>query len=131
MAEKCKKIVLTIKLKLKLIEKFENRELATKLVKDDGIGIQTVHDVKNNKMKLMEFVRDCDIATRPSNRKSKKKSKYEEVDVALLQWFNQKLAEGTLISGPMCAQKAKFLHETLDLESEFNASIGWLPRLKQ
>jgi hypothetical protein len=43
------------------------------------------------------------------------------MDVALLQWFNQKRAEETLVSGPMCAQKAKFLHEALGLEVEFSA----------
>jgi hypothetical protein len=38
MAEKCKKIVLTAKQKLKLIEKLENGESATKLAKDYGTG---------------------------------------------------------------------------------------------
>jgi hypothetical protein len=41
MAEKCKKIVMTVKQKLELIEKFENMALATKVGKDYGIGIQT------------------------------------------------------------------------------------------
>jgi hypothetical protein len=41
-------------------------------------------------MKLMEFARDCGSAAGPSNCKSMKNSSYEEVDVALLQWFNQK-----------------------------------------
>jgi hypothetical protein len=38
----------------------------------------------------MEFLRDCDSGAGHSNCKSMKKSSYEEVDVALLQWFNQK-----------------------------------------
>jgi hypothetical protein len=59
MAEKHKKIVLVVKQKLKLIEKFENGESAIKLAKDYGIQIQTIHDIKNNKMKFMKFVRDC------------------------------------------------------------------------
>jgi hypothetical protein len=40
----------------------------------------------------MEFVRDSDSGAGPSNRKTMKKSSYEEVNVALLQWFNQKQA---------------------------------------
>jgi DNA invertase Pin-like site-specific DNA recombinase len=83
MVEKHKKIVLTIKQKLKLIEKFENGESATKLAKDYGIGIQTIRDIKNNKMQLMEFVRDCDSSAGPSGCKCMTKSSYEEVDVAL------------------------------------------------
>jgi hypothetical protein len=40
MAENHKKIVLTVKQKLKLIEKFENGELVTELAKDYGVGIE-------------------------------------------------------------------------------------------
>jgi hypothetical protein len=50
MAEKHKKIVLTVKQKLRLIEKFENGKSATKLAKDYGIWMQALHDIKNNKM---------------------------------------------------------------------------------
>jgi hypothetical protein len=94
MAEKHKNIVLMVKQKRRLIEKFENGESGTKLAKDYGIGIQTIHGIKNNKMKLIEFVRDCDSSAGPSNHKSMKKS-YKEVDFALLQWFNHKRVEGT------------------------------------
>jgi hypothetical protein len=41
-------------------------------------------------MKLMGFVRDCDSGAGPCNCKTMKSSSYEEVDVARLQWFNQK-----------------------------------------
>jgi hypothetical protein len=102
----------------------------TKLSEDYGIGIQTVHDIKNNKIKVMDFVRDYDSGAGPSNCKSMKKSSYKVVDVALLQWFNQKRAEGTSVSGPMCAQKAKLFHEALGLECEFNTSFGWFTRFK-
>jgi hypothetical protein len=44
MAEKLKKIVLTVKKKLTLIEKFDSRKSATKLAKNYGIGIKIVHD---------------------------------------------------------------------------------------
>jgi hypothetical protein len=81
-------------------------------------------------MKLMEFVWDCDSGARPSNCKSMRKSSYDEVDVAVRQWFNQKWAERTPVSGPMCAQKAKFFREALGLEVEFSASMGWLTRFK-
>jgi hypothetical protein len=38
MAEKCKKIVLTVKQKLELITKIENGQSATELVKEMGQG---------------------------------------------------------------------------------------------
>jgi hypothetical protein len=40
MAENHKKIVLTVKQKLKLSEKFANRESAIELAKDYGVGIE-------------------------------------------------------------------------------------------
>jgi hypothetical protein len=40
MAENHKKIVLTVKLKLELLEKFENGESATEFAKDYGVGIE-------------------------------------------------------------------------------------------
>jgi hypothetical protein len=40
MAQKLKKMVLTVKLKLKLIENVENKESVTKLAKDYGIEIE-------------------------------------------------------------------------------------------
>jgi hypothetical protein len=43
MAENHKKIVLTVKQKLELIEKFENRESAIELAKDYGVGIERLH----------------------------------------------------------------------------------------
>jgi hypothetical protein len=78
-----------VKQKLELTKKFENGELVTKSDKHYGIGNQTIYDIKNNKMKSMEFVRNCDSGAGPSNHKSMKKSLYEEVDFDLLQWFNQ------------------------------------------
>jgi hypothetical protein len=56
---------------------------------------------------------------------------YEEVDIYLLQCFIQKKAEGTLIFGSICAQKAKVALEASKLQDHFNTSVGWLPRMKQ
>jgi hypothetical protein len=69
MADICKKIVLAVKQKLQLIEEFENEKSVTKLAKDWGIGMHTVHDIKKNKIKLMEFVRDFASGVGPSNHK--------------------------------------------------------------
>jgi hypothetical protein len=60
MAEKCTKTVMTVKQKFNLTQKLEYMELVTQLPTDYGIGTQTTCEIKNNKMKLMEFVRNCD-----------------------------------------------------------------------
>jgi hypothetical protein len=50
--------------------KIDNEELVTKLAKIYGIEIETTCNVKNNKMKLIEFVKDCNSGAGPSNLKS-------------------------------------------------------------
>jgi hypothetical protein len=49
------------------------------------------------------------------------------VDAALLQWFNQKSTEGTSVSGPMCAQKAKFFMKLWDWKVSSMSLLDGLP----
>jgi hypothetical protein len=81
---------LTVKQKFELIKKYENGESVTTLARDYGIGLQNVCDINKNEMKLMEFVRDCSSNAELLNCKSVTRCLYEEVAVALCQWFNQK-----------------------------------------
>jgi hypothetical protein len=53
------------------------------LAKDYGVVIQTVHDIRSNRMKLVEIVRDHDGGTGTSTCNNIKNSSYEEVGVAL------------------------------------------------
>lgn len=131
MTTKRKKIVLTIKQKLELIERFEKGESTTELAQDYGIGVQTVRDIRKNKTKFEEFVGDCESIAGPSKRKTMKKSTFEDLDFALLQWFRQKRAAGIAVTGPECIDQAKLLHEVLGLGGNFTASTGWLTRFKQ
>jgi hypothetical protein len=64
--------------------------------------------MKLNNIKLMEFLKNCDINAGPSNYMCMKNSSYKEADTVLHQWFNQKQAEGSPVSGPLSAQKIKF-----------------------
>jgi hypothetical protein len=57
--------------------------------------------MKNNKVKLMEFVRDCDSGAGWTLQ-------LQEVGFALVQWCRQNRAELTSISDPVCVQKAGF-----------------------
>jgi len=131
LTKKRKKIVLTIKQKLTLIERFEKGESMSKLSEEYGIGIQTVRDIVKQKNKLEAFARDCDSSAGPSKRKSMKTSTFEDLDAAMLIWFNQKRAEGIPISGQMCIEAAKTFHENLGIKESFNASSGWMTRFKQ
>jgi hypothetical protein len=116
------KIVLTVKQKLELTEKFENRESLTKLAKDCGIRIHTIHEIKNNRMKLMEFVRDCDSGAEPSNHKSTKVfiQRSECCHSSVVQ--PEENRRNISLWSHVCTRSQVF-HEALGLEGEFNASV--------
>ncbi|KAJ8934484.1 hypothetical protein NQ318_016486 [Aromia moschata] len=46
-------------------------------------------------------------------------------------WFCQKRALGELVSGPVLQAKAKQFHASLNVDSNFSASNGWLARFKK
>jgi hypothetical protein len=48
----------------------------------------------------------------------------------MLVWFNQRRSQGTPVSGLICAKQAKFFFEALGLEGNFDASSGWLTKVK-
>ncbi|XP_067851639.1 uncharacterized protein [Heptranchias perlo] len=63
------------------------------------------------------------------NRKRKRKGKDIEVEDALLLWFQQAMAEGARVSGPMLKTKAKEFAEDLG-HDDFEPTDGWLSRWK-
>lgn len=131
MTEKRKKVVLSIQEKLELIKKIENGASKKQMSLQYGIGESTVRDIFKQKDKLMQFASTSDNSSSMKKRKTMKTSTYEELDAALLEWVSQVRSEGTPISGPIVAAKAKQFFEMLGLEGTFDASSGWLTRFKQ
>jgi hypothetical protein len=130
-SQKRKRVVLSIQQKLEIIEKLEKGHLVKVLAKDYGIGEQTVRDLKKKKNELISFACASDSSSGMKKRKTMKKSTYDELDKAMVQWFSQQRAQGNPINGLICAEKAKFFFEALGLEGNFDASSGWLTRFKQ
>ncbi|GBO11102.1 Tigger transposable element-derived protein 2 [Araneus ventricosus] len=60
-----------------------------------------------------------------------KTSTYEDLDKSMVLWFNQQRAAGILVSGAVCAAKAKQCFEELKIPVDFNASNEWSTRFKQ
>ena len=77
-----------------------------------GIGESTVRDIFKQNDKLVQFASTSDNSSM-KKRKTMKTSTYEELDVALLEWVSQVRSEGTPISGPIVAAKAKQFFEML------------------
>lgn len=131
MDRKRKRIVLSIEQKLHIIEKFEKGKSVKSLKDEYGVGDQTVRDIIKNKSELLKFACSSDSSSGMIKRKTMKKSTYDDLDRALLEWFNNQRAQGNPISGTICAEKAKYYFETLGLDGSFDASSGWLTRFKQ
>uniref|UniRef100_A0A1B6LLX5 HTH CENPB-type domain-containing protein n=1 Tax=Graphocephala atropunctata TaxID=36148 RepID=A0A1B6LLX5_9HEMI len=129
--QKRKRVVPTIQQKIDMIKQLDEgvsvRELALKY----NIGCTTVHDVKKNRDKLLKFsIAASDSIFGIQHRRTMKKSPYELLHKAMLQWFNCERAEGRPVTGPMCVKQAKYLFETLGMKGNFDASSGWLARFK-
>ena len=95
-----------------------------------NVGIQTVHDMVKNKKKLIDFAASADSCKKMSNRKTMKTSTYYDLDKAMITWFNQQRVAGIPVSGIVCTAKAKYFHDELKIEGDFNASSGWLTWFK-
>lgn len=131
MDQKRKRTVLSIEQKLKIIEKYERGQSVKSLKEEYGVGDQTIRDIVKKKSDLLKFACSSDSSSGMKNRKTMKKSSYDDLDRALLEWFNNQRAQGNPVSGPICSEKAKFFFEALGLEGNFDASSGWLTRFKQ
>jgi hypothetical protein len=123
-ATKRKRVVLSINDKLDIIRKLEDGSSIKQLSVTYGVGETTIRVIRNSKEKLLD-------SSSGSKRKTMKQSTYVELDKAMLEWFSHIRAEGTQVSGVICAKKAEHFFKDLGLEGEFNASSGWLTRFKQ
>ncbi|XP_069852903.1 jerky protein homolog-like [Dipodomys merriami] len=131
MSGKRKRVVLTIKDKLDIIRKLEDGAPPKRLAAAYGIGETTVRDIRKNKEKIISYASSSDSTSLLAKRKSMKPSMYEELDRAMLEWFNQQRARGRPVSGPICAKRAEFFFYALGMDGDFNPSAGWLTRFKQ
>lgn len=131
MAEKRKKVVLTIAQKLEIISKLENGASRKQMCLDYSIGETTVRDILKQKEKLLAFASVSDSASGMKKRKTMKNSTYNELDSALAEWLAQVRSEGTPVSGPIISAKAKIFFDLLGLEGNFDATSGWLHRFKK
>lgn len=129
-AAKRKRVVLTIQQKLDIVQNIERGSTVKQMCNQYNVGDSTVRDIVKNKDKLVTFACSSDTNFAMANRKTMKKSSYEELDECLREWFMQQRAQGTPVSGPICMTKAKYFFEALGMEGDFDASSGWFTRFK-
>lgn len=129
--DKRKRVVLPIEKKLEIISKFQKGQTVKSITIEYNVHEATVRGIIKQKEALLKFACSSDSSSSMKKRKTMKKSTYDDLDKALLEWFNNQRAIGNPVNGPICAAKAKDFFTSLGLEGEFDASSGWLTRFKK
>ena len=128
---KRKRVVLTLEIKLEILNRLSKGVSQAQLAKEYGIGKTTVFDLKKNEDKIKAFAVSMDnLSVCKKQRKTMRMADDDKLDEALFLWFVQKRSQGMPISGPLLCEKAIQLNSKLYGESAppFKASRGWLWR---
>uniref|UniRef100_A0A5S6Q5V2 HTH CENPB-type domain-containing protein n=1 Tax=Trichuris muris TaxID=70415 RepID=A0A5S6Q5V2_TRIMR len=106
---KRKRLVLTIKQKLEILEASKSGRSGLSLSEKYGVGTSTISRIIKNGEVLSDYSSKLLEEGVSSNCKVMKNSKIEEVEDALYVWFVQKRGIGYPISGPLlCENAVKF-----------------------
>ena len=98
-----------------------NKEVASLF----GVPPNTVSTWKRNKTKIYEAFQNGSPST-----KRIKIGKYDQINKAVLQWFEQAQSENVPITGALIREQALCFAKELNIE-HFQASEGWLQKWKK
>lgn len=118
-----KRKVLTVEEKLSLIRAIEKGEKQTDVVRRTGLSQSTVATIWKDRKKWL------DAEMEGGSRKKLRKPQHEDLDRAMLQWFQQQRINHIPLSGPLVKTKAEFFASELGI-ADFKASEGWLNKWK-
>jgi transcriptional regulator with XRE-family HTH domain len=124
--QKKKRLELDLRKKVELIRESagkSQRELADKY----GIGLGTVNRIVTKKESLlMEYEQN----TNGRLQRVQRKGPYEDVNVAMWQWFEAARARNIPVSGPLLQEKALEFAAEMGHQN-FKASNGWLEAFRK
>lgn len=115
---------LSIAKKLEILDALKSKK-ATEVASEFKIGYSTVKKIRQKEEEIQKEAE----ANGNLKRKRKRESPNEEIGNALFVWFQQMMAQGAVMNGPMLVEKANQLATTLEYEN-FEPSNGWLERWK-
>ncbi|XP_043463005.1 jerky protein homolog-like [Leptopilina heterotoma] len=115
--------------KLKIIEAVNAGKTISSIAKHYNISRTAVGDLKRRKRSLKDVSNLNEIALK--RRKVIKRVHNEELERAVLMWYNEKREMGLPLSGPMICEKALFLNDRLNGSEKFKATTGWLDAFKR
>ncbi|KAK9405652.1 zinc finger protein [Crotalus adamanteus] len=129
--EKRKRVNLSVKQKLELIEKLESGWSVARVCEEYGVKKQTVSDIRKAKEKLKKFVLMCDVDSTSTEaeigaRKHMKMSQEASLEEAVLRWYVERRAEGAKVRRVDLKAAANAI--AADMKLGFKASDGWIWR---
>ena len=126
---KRRRVVLTLKDKIKIYEQYGKGASANHLAIEYNIGKSGVYDIVRQKdqFKNYDAVLDKELSKK---RKTMKTAANPGLDKALYLWFSQKRSQGLSIFGPLLYEKALDVNKKLGGSDSFVASKGWLTNFK-
>ncbi|XP_070792518.1 zinc finger protein 665-like [Pituophis catenifer annectens] len=129
--EKRKRVNLSVKQKLELIEKLESGWSVARVCEEYGVKKQTVSDIRKAKEKLRKFVLMCDVDSTGSGaeigaRKHMKMSQEASLEEAVLRWYVEQRSGGTKVRRVDLKAAANAI--AADMKLNFKASDGWIWR---
>nr|XP_042911118.1 tigger transposable element-derived protein 6-like [Parasteatoda tepidariorum] len=118
---------LSLSKKIEVLEEINFKKSQSEIANKFGISQTQVSRIKKNG----ESIRKEYASNGSLSRKRKRKSNFDDVDQAMLDWFQAKRAKGALINGAMIQQKAMEISKNFENCEKFIASNGWLYRWQQ
>jgi hypothetical protein len=115
---------ITYELKLEIIGALDSGLSIRKAADKFGVSTGCVQGVKKTRVDILAS-NSLHYAT------TQRKSPNSIINKLLYRWFQGARALGYIITGPILQIKAKEMQATLNLNTDFKASIGWLDKWKK
>ncbi|XP_002941410.1 jerky protein homolog [Xenopus tropicalis] len=128
---KRKRVSLSIKDKVTLLQDLENGASVKSLCDKYGIGTSTIYDLKKQKDKLLTFYSNSDAPDLMADRKTLHQAKNVSVDKVLMEWIRQRRRENFPLSRSLIMAQAKKFHVLLNISTPCEYSSGWYGKFKK
>ena len=118
---------LPLKRKIELIDQVENGKKQKNVALDFGISPNTVSTIMKDKARYREAYNSGKV---DDSKMRQRQAKFDDVDEALLQWFDGIRANGAPLNGPIIKLKAMEIARQLG-KPDWDCGDGWLGRFKK
>lgn len=125
MSVKRKRVALTLDQKISIINDIESGKKQTAVAATFGIAKTTVNTIWLDRDNIKRAYEESPAGS----RKRMRTAAYEDVEAALLKWFQLARSQNIPIGGQLMREKAAMFAQKLKHES-FQCSGGWLDRFK-